>query len=97
MSGAKYRLSALMSALGLILIILLFSNIISLIPLAGLIGVMLIVSFETGEWSALNTSNGPVLISLLATIIVSLTSHNLAFGVIAGTLIHYLTRKDNVN
>jgi SulP family sulfate permease len=87
MAGAKRRLSAVVAAIGLALIILIFSQVISLIPLAGLIGVMLIVAIETGDWSALSKVKGLPLASLLVTIIVSLATHNPAFGVITGTLV----------
>jgi SulP family sulfate permease len=86
MSGAKRRLSAITAGLGLVLIILIFSKWIALIPLAGLIGVMLIVAVETGDWRALYRVKGLPLVALLVTVIVSLATHNLAFGVIAGTL-----------
>jgi SulP family sulfate permease len=87
MSGAKRRLSAITAGLGLVLIILIFSKWIALIPLAGLIGVMLIVAVETGDWRAIYRVKGLPLVALLVTIIVSLATHNLAFGVIAGTLV----------
>jgi SulP family sulfate permease len=87
MSGAKRRLSAITAGLGLVLIILVFSKWIALIPLAGLIGVMLIVAVETGDWRAIYRVKGLPLVALLVTVIVSLATHNLAFGVIAGTLI----------
>jgi SulP family sulfate permease len=97
MSGAKRRLSAITAGLGLVLIILIFSKWIALIPLAGLIGVMLIVAVETGDWRALYRVKGQPLASLLVTIIVSLATHNLAFGVIAGTLLDLSLQYRRIN
>lgn len=92
-AGAKYRLSAITASLGLLLIILLFGKWIELLPLAGLIGVMLIVVYQTGAWSAFKSKNWKTLTVFFSTIIVSLVTHNLAIGVISGTLIHYLLQK----
>ena len=89
-AGAKYRLSSFMAALGLTLIILLFGEWIGQIPLAGLIGVMLIVVLQTGDWIALKTFNRYKLIVLLSTIVISLITHNLAVGVVIGTFLYYL-------
>jgi SulP family sulfate permease len=92
-AGAKYRVSSLIASLGLVSIILVLGKYIQHIPLAGLIGVMLVVVYETGDWIKLKDSNIVNRLTLIITIVCSLISHNLAFGVIAGSIIYYLLKK----
>lgn len=89
-AGAKHRISGITSALGLISIILLFGTYIELIPLVGLIGVMLVIVYETGDWKSLCTKNIHNLMTTFATIITSLLTHNLAFGIIIGSIVFYI-------
>lgn len=88
-AGAKHRLSGIVAAIGLILIILLFGTYIEKVPLAGLIGVMLVVVYETGDWKSLATKKTLNLLIILSTVGVSLITHNLAIGVIVGSIIFY--------
>lgn len=92
-AGAKHRLSSFMAAAGLTLIIVLFGEWIGQIPLAGLIGVMLIVVVQTGDWTALRTSSTQQAIIISSTVLLSLFTHNLALGVIIGTFLYYLLIK----
>jgi SulP family sulfate permease len=89
-AGAKHRLSGIVAAVGLISIILLFGNYIEQLPLAGLIGVMLIVVYETGDWHSLTNRNPLYFTTTASTIIVSLVTHNLAIGVILGSIVFYV-------
>lgn len=91
-AGARHRLSAIIAAIGLGSIILLLGKYIEMIPLAGLIGVMIIVVYETGDWKSLNTRNFLSILVILVTVISSLITHNLAAGVICGTLTYYIFR-----
>ena len=94
-AGAKYRLSSLIASLGLVSIILVFSKYIQHIPLAGLIGVMLVVVYETGDWVKLKDQAIVNRLTLIITIVCSLVSHNLAVGVILGSISYYLLKKLN--
>jgi len=91
-AGAKGRLSSLTAALLLAAIILFFGKWIELIPLAGLIGVMLIVVLETGDWSKLKTKSMKIRTVLAVTILSAILTHNLAVGVVLGTLVYYLIK-----
>jgi SulP family sulfate permease len=91
-AGAKGRLSSLTAALLLAVIILFFGKWIELIPLAGLIGVMLIVVLETGDWSKLKTKSMKIRTVLAVTILSAILTHNLAVGVVLGTLVYYLIK-----
>jgi SulP family sulfate permease len=92
-AGAKHRLSSLAAALGLAIIILTLGKWIELIPLAGLIGVMVVVVIQTGDWQALKTLNVYKMIVLFGTTSIALVTHNLALGVIAGTILYYSIKK----
>jgi len=96
-AGAKHRLSAVTASIGLLSIMLILGTYIEMLPLAGLIGVMMIVVYQTGDWSQLRTKNYVNLISLVVTILVSLYSHNLAIGVILGTIVYYIVCKLGYN
>jgi SulP family sulfate permease len=89
-AGAKHRLSGIVAAVGLISIILVFGNYIEQLPLAGLIGVMLIVVYETGDWRSLTNKNPLYFTTTVSTIIVSVVTHNLAIGVILGSIVFYV-------
>lgn len=91
-AGAKGRLSSLTAAVLLAAIILFFGKWIELIPLAGLIGVMLIVVLETGDWSKLKTKSMKIRTVLAVTILSAIMTHNLAVGVVLGTITYYLIK-----
>jgi SulP family sulfate permease len=91
-AGAKYRLSGIVAGLGLALIILVFGKWIEQIPLVGLIAVMLVVVYQTGDWKSLYSNNKLNLIIIISTVIASLATHNLAIGVIAGSIIFYFSK-----
>jgi SulP family sulfate permease len=92
-AGAKYRISSLIASLGLVSIILVFGKYIQHIPLAGLIGVMLVVVYQTGDWVKLKDSTIVNRLTLIITIVCSIASHNLAAGVILGSISYYLLKK----
>jgi SulP family sulfate permease len=92
-AGAKYRISSLIASLGLVSIILVFGKYIQHIPLAGLIGVMLVVVYQTGDWVKLKDPTIVNRLTLIITIVCSITSHNLAVGVILGSISYYLLKK----
>lgn len=91
-AGAKNRLSGITAAFGLAVIILFLGKYIEQIPLAGLIGVMLVVVYETGDWRSLVTGKLPELIVISLTVIASLITHNLAIGVMVGSIAHYFSK-----
>lgn len=90
-AGAKNRLSSLVAALGLAIIILAFGKWIEMLPLAGLIGVMMVVVYQTGAWSSLRIKKIKHLSIITTTVLVSLATRNLAIGVISGTLVFYFS------
>lgn len=92
-SGAKHRLSSITAALGLAFIILFLSTPINHLPLIGLIAIMLVVGFETGDWKSI-VSGSPLNISIVVlTALVSVLTRNLAVGAIFGTLVYWIAKK----
>jgi SulP family sulfate permease len=91
-AGAKGRASSLIAAIGLALIILVFGGYIERLPLIGLIGVMLVVVYETGDWASLRNSNPLKLFIILLTAAVSILTHNLAVGVIVGSIAAHIVK-----
>lgn len=92
-AGARTRISSLTAAALLAIIILFLGEWIELIPLAGLIGVMLIVVLETGDWKKLRTKSTKVRTVLAVTVLSAILTHNLAVGVVLGTLTYYLIKR----
>jgi SulP family sulfate permease len=65
------------------------SDIISIIPMAALVSVMIMVSIGTFDWASIkNLKTLPLStnIVMLSTVIVTVYTHNLAYGVITGVL-----------
>ena len=83
-SGGKGRFSTLMT--GIMMAVLLFgiSPVLSAIPLAALIAVMLYVCFETYNWNSIVKCNThPIIetITMLLVVVIVLGTDNLAYGV----------------
>ena len=95
-AGAKHRLSAIVSAIGLVLIILLFGTWIEKIPMVGLIGVMMIVVLQTGDWRALITLDINKMIVIFGTTSIAFVTNNLALGVVFGTILHYSVKRYSI-
>jgi SulP family sulfate permease len=91
-AGAKHRLSGIVAGIGLALIILVFGKWIEQIPLVGLIGVMMVVVYQTGDWQSIKSGNKLNLLSIILTVIISLATHNLAMGVIIGSIAFYFSK-----
>lgn len=92
-AGAKHRISAIAAAVGLITIIMLCGKWIESIPLAGLIGVMMIVVIRTGDWKALMTLDVNDMLVIFATTALAFATQNLAIGVIFGTILYYTVKR----
>jgi SulP family sulfate permease len=89
-SGARTRISSITAGLGLIIIILLLGGEISNVPLVGLIGIMFVVVYETGDYRSLIGSINLARLTTLITVIVSLLTHNLSIGIVVGSIVYYI-------
>lgn len=92
-AGARQRISGIISALAILLIILVGAPIIEKIPMAALVGVMMMVAITTFSWGFFKKMTKMPLSDILVTIIVAgitIIYHNLAIAVLAGIIISAL-------
>lgn len=92
-SGGTGRLSSFVASIFLIVLIIGFGNVLAMIPMAALIGVMIMVSISTFEWHSIKELHKvPVsdAIVMLLTMIVVVYTHDLAKGVIIGVILSAL-------
>ncbi|MGM0875907.1 MAG: SulP family inorganic anion transporter [Bacillota bacterium] len=88
-SGGKGRLSALVSGVFLMVLILLLNDFLVTIPMAALVGVMIMVSIGTFDWSSLKTLHKVPLtdtLVMVVTVITVIMTHDLSKGVFVGIL-----------
>lgn len=88
-SGGRGRLSTFIAGFLLLIMVVFLSDIISIIPMAALVAVMIMVSIGTFNWSSvkkLKTLPLSTNIVMLSTVGVTVYTHNLALGVITGVL-----------
>ena len=92
-SGGLKRLSGLIAG-GLIFIIIMFgSSLLNYMPMAALIGVLIVVSIDTFKWSSLKVINHVPKIDMAVMIIVTVLTvllNNLAIAVLVGVIISTL-------
>ncbi|WP_421681446.1 SulP family inorganic anion transporter [Stutzerimonas urumqiensis] len=89
-SGGRTRLSTLIAGVVLLLMVVFLSDWVRQIPMAALVAVMIMVSIGTFSWDSLrNLRRYPLStnIVMVATVIVVVFTHNLAYGVLAGVLL----------
>ncbi|MFP4332253.1 MAG: SulP family inorganic anion transporter [Campylobacterales bacterium] len=89
-SGGRGRLSTFVAGLFLLIMVVFLSDYISVIPMAALVAVMIMVSIGTFNWRSikeLQTLPLSTNIVMLATVAVTVYSHNLAYGVFTGVLL----------
>ena len=92
-SGSRARLSAIIAALTILLIILFGAPIIGRLPMAALVGVMIMVAVGTFEWASFKIitkmPKHDIFVGILVAIITVLL-HNLALAVLIGVIISAL-------
>lgn len=89
-SGGRGRLSTFVAGTFLLIMVVFLSDIISLIPMAALVAVMIMVSIGTFDWNSVkNLRTNPLSynVSMIATVAVVVATHNLAYGVLVGVLL----------
>jgi len=89
-SGGRGRLSCLVAGSVLLLMVVFLSDWVSQIPMAALVAVMIMVSIGTFSWDSIrNLKKFPLSTNLvmLATVAVTVYTHNLAYGVFVGVLL----------
>ncbi|WP_207514578.1 SulP family inorganic anion transporter [Longitalea luteola] len=92
-AGSRARLSAIVASITILIIILVGAPIIEQVPMAALVGVMIMVAIGTFEWTSLKIINKmprhDVIVGILVAII-TVWLHNLALAVLIGVIISAL-------
>ena len=88
-TGGRTRLSTLASGVFLIVLILAFGDFVAQIPMGALVAVMVMVSISTFNWHSVAPDTVRAMprtetIVMLATVAITVLTHNLAYGVGAG-------------
>lgn len=89
-SGGRGRLSTMIAGTVLLTMVVFLSDLVSIIPMAALVAVMIMVSIGTFDWGSIrNLKTYPLSanIIMLGTVIVVVWTHNLAYGVFVGVLL----------
>lgn len=92
-SGGRTRLSTLLAGIFLLVFAVFLGEWVGMIPMAALVAVMIMVSIGTFNWpSVIDMRINPKSSSLVmvATVVVVVATHNLAYGVFVGVLLSSL-------
>ena len=89
-SGGRGRLSCFAAGVFLLIMVVALGDLVSVIPMAALVAIMIMVSIGTFSWSsvkALRTHPKSSSTVMLATVATVVYTHNLAIGVLVGVLL----------
>ncbi|WP_043929634.1 SulP family inorganic anion transporter [Bacillus sp. EB01] len=89
-SGGRGRLSTLVAGSFLLMLIIMFKDFLVQIPMAALVGVMIMVSIGTFDWSLFKTvKKVPITdtIVMVVTVITVMQTHDLSKGVLVGIIL----------
>ncbi|GAW33499.1 bicarbonate transporter BicA [Roseovarius sp. A-2] len=89
-SGGRGRLSSFTAGVCLLFMVVVLGDLVSIIPMAALVAIMIMVSIGTFSWSsikALTVHPRSSSIVMIATVVTVVYTHNLAIGVLVGVLL----------
>ena len=91
-SGARTRISTFLAGLFLLVLVVGLGDVVAIIPMAALVAVMIMVSVGTFDWHSIAPDTLRRMpksenVVMLATALVTVVTHNLAYGVIVGVLV----------
>lgn len=89
-SGGRGRLSTFSAGIFLLIMVVFLSQWLKIIPMAALVAIMIMVSIGTFSWGSIKKlKEHPIStnIVMLATVVVVVFTHNLAYGVFVGVLL----------
>lgn len=89
-SGASKRLSTLISGVFLLFLIIALGSVVKQIPMAALVGVMIMVAIGTFDWKSLVSLKRVPLsdsIVMIVTVSIVVVTHDLSKGVMAGVVL----------
>nr|CEL17493.1 Sulfate permease [Kibdelosporangium sp. MJ126-NF4]CTQ91280.1 Sulfate permease [Kibdelosporangium sp. MJ126-NF4] len=90
-AGARTRLSTFLAGAFLMVLCIVFGPVVSDIPMAALVAVMVLVAFGTFDWHSIAPATlkrmptGEITV-MVVTVAVVVATHNLAIGVVVGTI-----------
>ncbi|GLU60949.1 SulP family inorganic anion transporter [Paenarthrobacter ureafaciens] len=91
-SGARTRISTFLAGIFLLILVVVLGDVVSVIPMAALVAVMIFVSVATFDWHSIRPGTLKMMPKsettvMLATVVVTVATHNLAIGVGVGVLV----------
>ena len=91
-SGARTRISTFLAGVFLLILVVGFGDVVAIIPMAALVAVMIMVSVGTFDWHSIQPGTlrrmpKSETIVMVATVAVTVATHNLAIGVVVGVLV----------
>jgi SulP family sulfate permease len=91
-SGARTRISTFLAGVFLLILVVVLGDVVAIIPMAALVAVMVMVSVGTFDWHSIRPGTlrrMPLSATtiMLVTVGVTVATHNLAYGVIAGVIV----------
>ncbi|MBT2586498.1 SulP family inorganic anion transporter [Arthrobacter sp. ISL-95] len=91
-SGARTRISTFLAGVFVLILVVALGDIVALIPMAALVAVMIFVSIATFDWHSIRISTLKRMPKsettvMVATVILTVATHNLAVGVIFGVIV----------
>ncbi len=91
-SGARTRISTFLAGVFLLVLVVGLGDLVAIIPMAALVAVMITVSVGTFDWHSIRPATLRLMprsetAVMLSTVVVTVATHNLAYGVIVGVLV----------
>ncbi|WP_460754562.1 SulP family inorganic anion transporter [Myceligenerans cantabricum] len=91
-SGARTRVSTFLAGVFLLVLVVGLGDVVAMIPMAALVAVMIMVSVGTFDWHSVRPATlrrmpRSETSVMVVTVVVTVATHNLAYGVIAGVLV----------
>ncbi|MEV8084817.1 SulP family inorganic anion transporter [Pseudarthrobacter oxydans] len=91
-SGARTRISTFLAGVFLLILVVALGGVVSVIPMAALVAVMIFVSWATFDWHSIHPRTLKMMpksetLVMVATVVVTVATHNLAIGVGVGVLV----------
>ena len=91
-SGARTRISTFLAGVFLLILVVGFGDVVAIIPMAALVAVMIMVAIGTFDWHSVQPATlrrmpKSETAVMLSTVMVVVTTHNLAIGVAVGVLV----------
>ncbi|WP_298752188.1 SulP family inorganic anion transporter [uncultured Serinicoccus sp.] len=90
-SGARTRISTFLAGVFLLVLVVVLGDLVASIPMAALVAVMIMVSVATFDWHSIAPGTLRRMpksenLVMLATVVTTVATHNLAIGVVVGVL-----------